>query len=70
MGLIQRLLTKNRKRIPLFFVTFNYKQYKESGNVGSCDVCIHPILSGDEELKRMINDTVDYVREKYNMEEM
>ena len=70
MGLIQRLLTKNKKAIPLYYVTFDYNKYKEFGKVGSCEACVHPLLSGDEKLKKMINDTIDYIRDKYNMEDM
>lgn len=70
MGLIQRLLTKNKKTIPLYFVTFDYKKFKEIGKDNSCEACVHPLLSGDEKLKKMINDTIDYIREKYNMEDM
>ena len=39
MGLIQRLLTKNKKTIPLYFVTFDYKKFKETGKDNSCEAC-------------------------------
>lgn len=70
MGLISRLLTRNRTRIPLYFVTFDYQRYKKDGLVGSCDLRIHPMLAGDEELKQKLNDVTDYIRNKYNMKEM
>lgn len=70
MGLIKNLLTKNKTEIPLFFVMFNYKKYKESGKVGSCIAQIHPILNGDDEIKAKINDLIDHIRDKYDMEKM
>jgi hypothetical protein len=70
MRLIKRLFTKNKKAIPLYFVTFDYRKYKKFGKEKSCEAVVHPLLSGDEELKKMINDTIDYIRDKYNMEDM
>jgi len=70
MGLIQRLLTRNNKAIPLYYVIFDYNKYIESGKVGSCDAVIHPLLKGDDKLKEMINETIDYIRDNYNMKGM
>lgn len=68
--MIRRLLTKNTKEIPLFFVLFNYKKYRQSGKEGSCDLKLHPLLTEDEELKRQIKNIIDYIRDNYNMDKM
>lgn len=68
--LFQKLLTKNLKSIPLFWVNFNCKLYKENGKQGSCTVKIHPILANDEYIKNKLNDLIDYIRNNYNMNDM
>jgi transcription elongation factor GreA-like protein len=67
MRLITRLLTKNRTEIPLFYVTFDYKKYKTEGKVGSCMCNTHPLLKDDEHIKQTLNELVDYIRDRYDM---
>ena len=67
MGLISRLLTKNYTKIPLFYVTFDYNKFKELGKIGSCDAVTHPLIKDDDKLKQMIADTIDYIRDNYDM---
>ena len=70
MGLITNLLTKNKTQIPLLYVTFDYKKFKESGKVGSCMANVHPVIAKDEHIKQSINDLIDYIRDNYDMEDM
>ncbi len=62
--------TKNLTRIPLFVVYFNYSLYKNPRYRGKCDCIIHmnPDFAEDEVLRTKINNCVDYIREKYDME--
>ena len=70
MGLITKLLTKNRTQIPLIYVTFDYKKFKESGKVGSCMSNIHPVISKDDNIKLKVKELIDYIRDNYDMEEI
>lgn len=67
MGLITNLLTKNRTEIPLLYVTFNYNKFLEEGKVGSCTLNVHPLIKNDEHIKHDLNDLVDYIRDRYDM---
>ena len=67
MGLITRLLTKNRTQIPLLYVTFDYNKFKAEGNVGSCTSNVHPVIANDEHIKQSVNDLIDYIRNNYDM---
>ena len=67
MGIISKLLTKNRTQVPLLYVTFNYNKFKESGKVGSCMANVHPVIANDEHIKQSINELVDYIRDNYDM---
>lgn len=62
--------TKNKTEIPLFYVNFNYEKYKEEGKEGSCVAHIHPLLKDDEYIIKMINTTIDYIRDNYDMDEV
>lgn len=62
--------TKNYTQIPLFIITFNYEKYKENGKSGSCDIYPHPMFKDDEEIKELINITIDHIRNTYDMEQM
>lgn len=68
--MLRRLLTKNYKEVPLLFVNFNYQSFKKNGKKNSCVANLYPSLSGDEELKRRVNEIIDYIREKYDMEDI
>lgn len=67
MGLLTKLLTKNRTQIPLLYITFDFKKFTEEGKVGSCTLNTHPLIKNDEHIKRDLNDLVDYIRDRYNM---
>jgi len=67
MGLITRLLTKNKTQIPLLYVTFDYKKFSESGKVDSCMANVHPLIKNDENIKLKINELIDYIRDNYDM---
>lgn len=68
--LLTRLLTKNLTSIPIMFVSFNYKFYKEKGRVGSCMFKVHPLLREDEYIKEKLNHIVDYIRWNYDMDKL
>ena len=70
MGIITRLLTKNRTQIPLLYVTFDYNKFKESGKVGSCTSHTHPVISKDDNIKLKVKELIDYIRDNYDMEEI
>ena len=64
------LLTKNETQIPLLYVTFDYKKFKENGKIGSCMSNVHPVIANDENIKLKVNELIDYIRENYNMEDI
>jgi hypothetical protein len=70
LRLWERLFTRNLKAIPLLWVTFNQKYYKEFGDKGSCTLHIHPELKDDERIKETLNELVDYIRVNYDMKDM
>ena len=70
MRLFARLFTKNFQTVPLLWITFNMKKFKESGAKDSCMCNIHPILANDEHIKSTLNDLCDYIRENYNMKDV
>lgn len=53
--------------IPLFYVTFNYQKFLKDGAKGSCDIKYHPDFENDEELKNMMFNIIDYIRNNYDM---
>ena len=61
-------VTKDYTEIPLMWMCFNYQSYINNGTKGSCVLKLHPDLKGDEKLKQMMNDVVDYIRDNYDME--
>ena len=67
---LKRKLTKDLTEIPLFWVTFNYKDYKEKGKKGSCIINAHPNIECDNYIRKTLNDLVDYIRDNYNMEDI
>ena len=68
--MLTRLLTKNKTRIPLFWVNFNYQHYKKFGKENSCNLAIHPMLKDDEILISNLEALVDYIRDKYDMDKL
>lgn len=69
MKLLKRLLTKNKKAIPLMWIDFNHNKYKINPK-GSCDLRVHPNLSGDKYIRNELNKIVEYVKANYDMEEI
>lgn len=67
MRLIEKLFTKNLKEIPLLWINFNYKYFKEKGEQNSCILHIHPNLANDQHIKETLNNLTDYIRDNYNM---
>lgn len=70
MKILTRLFTKNLTKIPLLWITFNWKLFKENGAKGSCMCNIHPCLKDDEHIKTTIQELCDYIRENYDMEKI
>jgi len=67
MGLLTNLLTKNKTEIPLIYVNFDYKKFKELGKYGSCVSKMHPLIQNDEHIKCELNKLIDYIRDRYDM---
>lgn len=67
---LSKNLTNENKEVPLFYVTFNLKKYKEFGEKGSCDLMLHPLLKGDEFIVNQLNGLVDYIRKNFDMEDL
>lgn len=67
---ITRSLTKNLQRVPLLRIDFNMKKFKENGTKGSCMCVIHPVLKEDDHIMETMNGLCDYIREKYDMEDV
>lgn len=68
--MLKRLFTKNLKEIPLLWVNFNYKHFKDKGKENSCMLYIHPNLADDVFIKRRLEDLVEYIRDNYDMSKM
>lgn len=63
-------LTKKQTKIPLFWVNFNLKKYRENGAEGSCMMHLHPVLRKDDIVKDEIEYLIDYIRKTYDMEDL
>lgn len=70
MKILTRLFTKNLTKIPLLWITFNWKLFKENEAKGSCMYNIHPCLKDDEHIKTTMQGLCDYIRENYDMEDI
>ena len=70
MKLIMRLLTRNLQKVPLLLIDFNMKKFKKNGAEGSCVCHIHPVIKNDEHIIETMNGLYDYIREKYDMEDV
>ena len=68
--MLRRLLTKNFTKVPLLWVSFDYRFFKKNGKSGSCAMNVHPVLAKDKELRAKVNEVVDYIRDNYNMEDI
>ena len=66
MKILTRLFTKNLTKIPLLWITFNWKLFKKNGAKGSCMCNIHPCLKDDEHIKTTMEELCDYIRENYD----
>jgi len=67
---LNKLLTNNLTEVPLYYVNLDYRKYKEYGLLNSCQTHYNPIFKDDEQLKQLINKTVDYIRENYDMKDI
>ena len=68
MKVLTRLFTKNLTKVPLLWITFNWKLFKEHGEKGSCMCNIHPCLKDDEHIISTMNEL--YIRDNYDMEKI
>lgn len=62
--------TKQYTKVPLLYITFNLKQYKEYGAKDSCEVKLHPSLKFDDYLTKHLGEIIDYIRENYDMDKL
>ena len=46
------------------------QSYRKNGASGSCMINCLPEIAHDKEAVRRINDTVDYIRENFDMEKL
>jgi len=67
---LNRKLTKNYTEVPLFLVEFNLNKYNEFGTENSCIIKIHPELKDDEYVVDTLNDLIDYIRIKFDMNDL
>ena len=66
---VWRKRTDNLKKIPLFVMTFDYWKYVKDGKDKSCMFhTVHPLLIDYNFVKKRLQEVVDYIRDKYNME--
>lgn len=64
------LFTGDKEKVPLLYVHFNYRKYQKNGSKGSCIASVHPELVGDMELKKKIEELIDYIRDNNDMEKI
>jgi hypothetical protein len=46
------------------------KKFREKGAKGSCICVIHPVLKDDNRIIETMNGLCDYIRKKYDMEDI
>ena len=63
------ICTKKKTQIPLFYVTFDYNKYK-ANEIKNCMAHIHPLIKNDLEVQNKINELIDMIRNKYDMEDI
>lgn len=68
--ILKRILTSNLQKIPLLYINFNMRKYRQDGAKGSCDCVRHPALAQDEHIKETMSKLCDYIRENYDMDEL
>lgn len=68
--MLSRLLTKNHIKIPLLWISFNFKKYKKYGTKNSCILHIHPLATMDEYVIETTKKLCDYIRGNYDMEKI
>lgn len=68
--MINRLLTRNYKKVPLLFVLLDYPKFLKDGVKDSCTCTYHPAFKDDETLKQKVFDLIDYIRSNYDMKEI
>jgi hypothetical protein len=68
--LLQKILTNNNTEIPLLWLTFDLKKYRDSGIENTCIAKLHPIISKDEFIKKQLKSISDHIRTNYNVEEL
>ena len=66
---IFKLLTSNGKKIPLLRITLNIHKFREKSE-GSCMLNYHPTFKNDKYLQEKAFEIIDYIRNKYDMEEL
>ena len=49
-------------------MTFNYPKYKAEGKKDSCMFHAHPDIANDEFVKSKLQEVVDHIRDKYDLE--
>ena len=67
---IVSLITSGKRKVPLFYVNFDYPKYVQNGASGSCTCNVHPDLANDEKLISILNQAVDYIRDNYDMNKL
>lgn len=73
MNIIDKIcdkLTKNKTKVPLFWVEFNYKKYQTDIHSKSCEVKIHPVLAGDEHIQNTLRGLIEYIRVAKDMSKL
>lgn len=65
-------LQKNAKsdKIPIFYMTFDYRKYKKHGKENSCTFHCLPEIANDEFVKNRLSEVVDYVRDNYDLDKI
>lgn len=67
---LKRLLTKNETKVPLFYVSFNYKKYTDTGKFEFI-LALHPMFKHDNkiqtEIKTELINVIDLIRDNYEM---
>lgn len=67
---LARKLTKNYKKIPLIWITFNLNKYRKDGAKNSCMLNVHPSLGKDYFIIETLEELTDYIRDNYDMEDL
>lgn len=68
--ILKRILTNNLQKIPLLYINFNRRKYRQDDAKGSCDCVCHPALSQDGHIKETMSNLCDYIRENYDMDKV